>query len=36
MPCETAITRAREWTFWNTVRTVAPVVSAVLFTVALL
>jgi uncharacterized membrane protein len=25
-----------EWTFWNTVRTVAPVVSAVLFTVALL
>jgi uncharacterized membrane protein len=25
-----------EWTFWNTVRTVAPIVSAVLFTVALL
>ena len=25
-----------EWTFWNTVRTVAPVISAVLFTVALL
>ena len=25
-----------EWTFWNTVRTVAPVVSAVLFTAALL
>lgn len=25
-----------EWTFWNTVRTVAPVVSAVLFTMALL
>jgi uncharacterized membrane protein len=25
-----------EWTFWNTVRTVAPVVSAALFTVALL
>lgn len=25
-----------EWTFWNTVRTVAPVVSAVLFIVALL
>jgi uncharacterized membrane protein len=25
-----------EWTLWNTVRTVAPVISAVLFTVALL
>ena len=25
-----------EWTFWNTVRTVAPIVSAVLFTMALL
>jgi uncharacterized membrane protein len=25
-----------EWTFWNTVRTVAPIVSAVLFTIALL
>ena len=25
-----------EWTFWNTVRTVAPIVSAVLFTLALL
>lgn len=25
-----------EWTFWKTVRTVAPVVSAVLFTTALL
>ena len=25
-----------EWTFWNTVRTVAPIVSAVLFTAALL
>ena len=25
-----------EWTFWNTVRTVAPIVSAILFTAALL
>lgn len=25
-----------EWTFWNTMRTVAPIVSAVLFTIALL
>jgi len=25
-----------EWTFWNTVRTVAPIVSAILFTIALL
>ena len=25
-----------EWTFWNTVRTVAPILSAALFTVALL
>ena len=25
-----------EWTFWNTLRTVAPIVSAALFTVALL
>ncbi|MPZ32541.1 MAG: DUF1772 domain-containing protein [Rhodospirillales bacterium] len=25
-----------EWTFWNTVRTVAPIVSAVLFTAALI
>ena len=25
-----------EWTLWNTVRTVAPILSAVLFTVALL
>jgi len=25
-----------EWTMWNTVRTVAPVLSAILFTVALL